>query len=48
MYRKDNSWPFRESVDPKKVPDYYDIIKEPMDLDKIKSNLEESFYTSRE
>jgi len=24
------SWPFREPVDPKEVPDYYAVIKEPM------------------
>lgn len=48
VHRNDNSWPFREPVDPKKVPDYYDIIKEPMDLLKIQNNLEESHYTSRE
>ena len=35
VYSNDNSWPFREPVDPKKVPDYYDIIKDPMDLEKI-------------
>lgn len=26
----ENSWPFRKPVDAKKVPDYYDIIKDPM------------------
>jgi hypothetical protein len=31
----ENSWPFRKPVDPKKVPDYYDVIKEPMDLEKV-------------
>jgi len=30
-----NSWPFQKPVDPKKVPDYYGIIKEPMDLEKV-------------
>lgn len=37
----DNSWPFRKPVDAKKVPDYYDIIKDPMDLEKIQTNLNE-------
>lgn len=35
IYDHDNSWPFRKPVDIKKVPDYYDIIKDPMDLERI-------------
>ncbi len=27
-----NSWPFREPIKQSEVPDYYDIIKEPMGI----------------
>jgi len=27
-----NSWPFIKPVDPKEVPDYYEVIKEPMGI----------------
>lgn len=39
------SWPFREPVDPKEAPDYYKVIKEPMDLKKIEQKLTNSQYT---
>ena len=29
------AWPFKEPVKREEVPDYYDIIKEPIDLSKI-------------
>jgi hypothetical protein len=25
-----DAWPFKDPVDPRDVPDYYDIIKDPM------------------
>ena len=37
---EDNSWPFREPVDKNKVPDYYDIIKKPMDLQTIQKKVD--------
>ena len=37
---EDNSWPFREPVDKNKVPDYYDIIKKPMDLQTIQRKVD--------
>lgn len=35
-----NSWPFREAVDHMKVKDYYDLVKNPMDLGSVKKKLE--------
>ena len=37
---EDNSWPFHEPVDKNKVPDYYDIIKKPMDLQTIQRKVD--------
>lgn len=48
LYRQDpESIPFRNEVDPVRecVPDYYDIIKTPMDLGKIKDKLERGMYS---
>ncbi|VDK80174.1 unnamed protein product [Dibothriocephalus latus] len=42
--RNRNSWPFREPVDPTQVPDYYDIIVEPIDLSMIQKRLSEGCY----
>lgn len=30
MHEHPDAWPFREPVDARDVPDYYDIIKDPM------------------
>lgn len=43
-----NSWPFRKPVDVRKVPDYSSIIKEPMDLSKIKKKLLDKIYKTKE
>ncbi|XP_055601422.1 bromodomain adjacent to zinc finger domain protein 1A [Uranotaenia lowii] len=42
------SWPFDRPVSVKEVPDYYDIIKNPMDFAKIKSKLNMGEYTINE
>lgn len=40
------SWPFMQPVKSKDAPDYHKIIKTPMDMGQIKSNLNMGKYTS--
>ncbi|KAH8303808.1 hypothetical protein KR018_008184 [Drosophila ironensis] len=40
-----SAWPFMEPVDPDEAPDYYKVIKEPMDLKKMEIKLESNGYT---
>lgn len=40
------SWPFTRPVSRSEVPDYYKVIKNPMDLAKIKSKLNMGRYSS--
>ncbi|KPU77735.1 uncharacterized protein Dana_GF24755, isoform B [Drosophila ananassae] len=40
-----SAWPFMEPVDPDEAPDYYKVIKEPMDLKQMESKLESNAYT---
>ena len=47
------SWPFREPVDTAKVTDYFDIVKDPIDLSTMekrirKSPLESGYYKSKQ
>ena len=42
------AWPFKEPVKREEVPDYYDIIKEPIDLSKIGQNLKNGKYTTKQ
>ncbi|MCO5592483.1 hypothetical protein L7F22_046486 [Adiantum nelumboides] len=39
-----DAWPFKDPVDPREVPDYYDIIKDPIDLKTIAKRLESEMY----
>jgi hypothetical protein len=50
MRRQRNAWPFLAAVDPDKMglPDYYDIIKEPMDLGTVAKKLEKGEYADYE
>jgi histone acetyltransferase len=41
-------WPFVEPVDANEVPDYYEIIKNPIDLTMISKRLDEGFYITKE
>ncbi|CAH1794355.1 unnamed protein product, partial [Owenia fusiformis] len=38
------SWPFLEAVDPEEVPDYYRVIKEPMDLTTVEDRVSRKQY----
>ncbi|XP_048055565.1 bromodomain testis-specific protein isoform X2 [Megalobrama amblycephala] len=46
LWRHHFSWPFRQPVDAVRLnlPDYYAIIKTPMDLSTIKKRLENNYY----
>ncbi|XP_053677351.1 nucleosome-remodeling factor subunit NURF301 [Anopheles nili] len=39
-----SAWPFMEPVDPNEAPDYYRVIKEPMDLQKIEGKIDNKIY----
>lgn len=43
-----DSWPFQKSVDGKLVPDYYQIIQRPMDLETMAKRLDSYEYTTKE
>ncbi|UJR26734.1 hypothetical protein I4U23_008049 [Adineta vaga] len=43
----ENSWPFHHAVNKLRFKDYYDIVKTPMDLEKIKNNILKHIYRSR-
>ncbi|KFP28665.1 Bromodomain testis-specific protein [Colius striatus] len=47
LWRHNFSWPFHQPVDAAalNLPDYYSIIKKPMDLSTIKKRLEHNYYT---
>ncbi|CAH0555321.1 unnamed protein product [Brassicogethes aeneus] len=40
-----SAWPFMEPVDPTEAPDYYKVIKEPMDLQMVENKINEQSYT---
>ncbi|PIA31577.1 hypothetical protein AQUCO_04900107v1 [Aquilegia coerulea] len=49
MHDHPDSWPFKEPVDGRDVPDYYDIIKDPMDMRTMSKRLEsEQYYVTFE
>ncbi|CAF1124806.1 unnamed protein product [Didymodactylos carnosus] len=43
----ENSWPFLRPVSKVKIKDYYDIVKTPMDLETIKTNILKHSYRNR-
>ncbi|KAL5967786.1 Tyrosine-protein kinase BAZ1B [Taenia solium] len=46
--RHRSSWPFQEPVDPKEVPDYYEIVVDPIDLSMINGWLKNGRYEGAE
>ncbi|KAJ6773801.1 hypothetical protein OIU79_017287 [Salix purpurea] len=49
MHDHVDAWPFKEPVDARDVPDYYDIIKDPMDLKTMLKRVEsEQYYVTLE
>uniref|UniRef100_A0A8C4T8J9 Bromodomain testis associated n=1 Tax=Erpetoichthys calabaricus TaxID=27687 RepID=A0A8C4T8J9_ERPCA len=48
LWRHSFAWPFQQPVDAVKLelPDYYIIIKKPMDMSTIKKRLEHNYYWS--
>lgn len=45
--RHSSSWPFRSPVDIHEVPDYMDVVTEPIDLTLIKGRLQSGYYKSK-
>jgi histone acetyltransferase len=43
-----DAWPFMRPVNGKLVPDYYDIIKEPMDLETMGQRLNQYYYKTKD
>lgn len=48
MQNHASSWPFLQPVSKDEVPDYYDVIEEPMDLATIEAKLEQDHYATPE
>ncbi|XP_057781043.1 histone acetyltransferase GCN5 [Salvia miltiorrhiza] len=49
MHDHPDAWPFKEPVDARDVPDYYNIIKDPMDLKTMSKRVEsEQYYVTFE
>lgn len=48
MQNHQSAWPFQKPVSQDEVPDYYNVITEPMDLETMEKRLEEDAYSSPE
>lgn len=50
LMRQKNAWPFLKPVNAKKlaIPDYHQVIKQPMDFETIKLRLENNYYFAAE
>ncbi|KAI3797067.1 hypothetical protein L1987_39757 [Smallanthus sonchifolius] len=48
LQKKDTHAVFSEPVDPNELPDYHEIIKQPMDFGTVRSKLEDGLYSNLE
>ena len=48
MKKHKSSWPFLDAVNREEVPDYYDIIKDPIDIKSIDKKLSQGQYLNKE
>jgi histone acetyltransferase len=48
MQNHNNAWPFQQPVNRDEVPDYYEVIKEPMDLATMEEKHEKDLYPTPE
>jgi histone acetyltransferase len=48
MQNNTNAWPFQQPVNKDEVPDYYEVIKEPMDLATMEEKHEKDLYPTPE
>ncbi|CAH8561749.1 unnamed protein product [Heterobilharzia americana] len=46
VYKHKQSWPFRKPVDRNQVPDYYEIITDPIDLSVMRDGLSKGRYSA--
>jgi histone acetyltransferase len=46
MQNHQSAWPFLKPVNAEEVPDYYNLIMEPMDLETMRKRLEEDAYAA--
>ena len=44
----DEAWPFVDPVEEEYAPDYYAVIRRPMDLNKLESRLDAGVYQTRQ
>lgn len=48
MRKHKSSWPFLEPVNKDDVPDYYDMISDPIDIKSIEKKLQNNYYLNKE
>lgn len=44
----ENAWPFKTAVNQRQAPDYYQVITEPMWIERIQENVQKEKYIRRE
>jgi histone acetyltransferase len=48
LWDHENAWPFRTAVSQRQAPDYYQVITEPMWIEKIQKSVEAKVYSKRD